>query len=206
MKILTNPVVVILLAVLAGVAGGLLPVWQGVQVVIAQRRAIKAEQVAKHEEQKAQGWDFWTIEIENLATELKDERARLRQVAEQLDARAARIAADQQELDKLRLSLEAMRKEIGDRIVEIKADELKNLKNLAQSYTNLSPKGAVGIIKELDDNTAVKILALMKPDVVGPIFDEMGKAGTADPTLAKRAAVLSEKLRLMKAVKTAATP
>ena len=55
---------------------------------------------------------------------------------------------------------------------------------------------------ELDDTTAVKILSLMKADIVGPIFEEMSKTATADGMpLARRAALLSEKLRLMKSSK-----
>jgi hypothetical protein len=57
----------------------------------------------------------------------------------------------------------------------------------------------------MDDSTAVKILSLMKPDVVGPIFEEMSRAAGTDTTLARRAAMLSEKLRLMKSSKPAAS-
>jgi hypothetical protein len=46
----------------------------------------------------------------------------------------------------------------------------------------------------------------MKSDVVAPIFEEMSRAAGADTTLAKRAALLSDRLRLMKSAKTAATP
>ena len=98
-----------------------------------------------------------------------------------------------------------MRKEISDRVIEISADEAKNIRSLSQTYANLSPRAAVAIIKELDDTTAVKILSLMKADVVGPIFEEMSKASGTDTVLAKRAATLSEKLRLMKANKPAST-
>ena len=86
-----------------------------------------------------------------------------------------------------------------------KADEAKNLKSLAQTYTNLTPKAAVAIIKEMDDITVVKILSLMKADIVGPIFEEMAKSNDATNQLARRAAVLSEKLRLMKSSKPATT-
>jgi hypothetical protein len=37
---------------------------------------------------------------------------------------------------------------------------------------------------------------------VGPIFEEMAKTSAPDGTLARRAALLSEKLRLMKSSKT----
>ena len=61
-------------------------------------------------------------------------------------------------------------------------------------------------MKEMEDTTVVKILALMKADIVGPIFEEMSKAATGDAALTKRAAQLSEKLRMMKPPKTGGAP
>lgn len=158
------------------------------------------------EELKQKGWDFWTIEIDNLSNELKGERARLRKESELMDQRAARLAAEEKELGKVRADVESLRKEIADKVIEITADESKNIRTLAQTYTALTPRGAVAIFRELDDTTAVKILSLMKAEVVGPIFEEMSKTAAADGTpLARRAALLSERLRLMKAAKPSST-
>ena len=156
-------------------------------------------------EGKEKGWDFWTIEIENLSNELKGERARLQKQSEGLNQRAARLADEEKELAKVRTEMETLRREIGQRVIEINADEAKNLRSLAQTYTSLTPRAVVAIFKEMDDVTVVKILALMKPDVIGPIFEEMSHTGGSDGTLARRAAVLSEKLRLMKSTKPAAS-
>ena len=201
-KILQNPAIVAVVAVLAGVAAGLLPIWRSSQDLVAH--AIKARLV-KSTHLKDQGWDFWTIEVDSLAAELKDEKARIAKVSEQLDLRAARLNAEQKELEKLRSSIEATRKEIAERVIEISADEQKNLRSLSQTYTNLTPRAAVAIIKEMDDVTVVKILSLMKADVVAPIFEEMSKSSDRDSALPRRAAILSEKLRLLKSSKTAAT-
>ena len=196
-----NPAIVSVLALFAGVAAGVVPLLHVGDRIIGQ---IRTARVAAVKAQKAQGWDFWTIEIDNLAAELKDEKNRQRKQAEQLDQRAARLDAEQAELEKIRNNIESMRKEIDQRVVEIHADEAKNLRALAQTYTNLSPRAAVAIIKEMDDTTVVKIFSLMKPDVIAPIFEEMSKSATAkDDALARRAAVLSEKLRLLKAMQTA---
>jgi flagellar motility protein MotE (MotC chaperone) len=157
-------------------------------------------------ELKRMGWDFWTIEIENLANELKEERSRLKKQSEALDQRAARLAGEEKEFAKLRTDVESLRKEIADRIIEIKADEMKNLRSLSATYTNMPPRAVVAIFKEMDDSTAVKILSLMKPEVTGLIFEEMSRPGTSESNLARRAAILSEKLRLMKAAKTASSP
>ncbi|MDI1247696.1 MAG: hypothetical protein PSV13_02310 [Lacunisphaera sp.] len=199
-KLLLQPPLVLALALLSSLAAGFVPLWRAGDALVA--RALATRPTAA-KVQKAQGWDFWTIEIDNLAAELKDEKARVAKQAEQLDLRAARIAAESQELEALRGNVEAMRREIGEKVIEITADEARNLRALSQTYANLSPRAAVAIIRELDDATTVKILSLMKADTIGPIFEEMSKTATPDGTLARRAALLSEKLRLMKAAKAA---
>lgn len=195
----------------AAVFGVILSVVLGVSVSMRAlapllKKAPVAQSKEPTEELKQKGWDFWTIEIDNLSNELKGERARLRKESELMDQRAARLAAEEKELGKVRADVESLRKEIADKVIEITADESKNIRTLAQTYTALSPRGAVAIFRELDDTTAVKILSLMKAEVVGPIFEEMSKTAAADGTpLARRAALLSERLRLMKAAKPSST-
>jgi flagellar motility protein MotE (MotC chaperone) len=198
-KVLTNPSLIAVLGILSGTVVGLGWFWRAANVLV--EHAIQALPAPTEVEGKSQGWDFWTIEIDGLSSELKEERARLRQQAETLNQRAARLASEQQELAKIRKDIEAMRTEINRKVIEITADESKNLKSLAQTYSGLSPKGAVAILREMDDTTVVKILSLMKADSVGPIFEEMARNAGPDGQLAKRAAALSEKLRLMKATK-----
>lgn len=198
---LQNPSVAAGLSVMISVAIGVAVSWRTLQTITTQ--ALQVHVTPETEELKRKGWDFWTIEIDNLSAELKDERARLRKQADLLDQRAARLTSEEKAFAQLRADVEVMRRQIGERLIEIKADESKNLKTLAATYTTLSPKAAVAIVRELDENTAVKILSLMKPDVVGPIFEEMGKAAQGDAALAQRAASMSEKLRLMKATKAA---
>jgi flagellar motility protein MotE (MotC chaperone) len=195
------PIILVVVAVCEGAAVGSYWFWKKADQLVTQLAAHhKQGQVAQTQREK--GWDFWTVEIGNLDAELKGQKAQLKQEAEQLDQRAARLAAEKQELDKTRADIEAMRQQMDDRVVSIGADEAKNLRSLAQTYASLSPHAAVTILRELDDATAVKILSLMKPDVVGAIFADM--AG-GDETLAKRAAALSEKIRLMKSSKTASS-
>lgn len=198
---IAQPPLVAAFAIFAGSAVGLAWFWKAGNVIVDQM--IAARPVALEPEGKDQGWDFWTIEIDGLSSELKEERARLRKQSDELNQRAARLASEQQELAKVRADIEAMRAEINRKVIEITADETKNLRALSQTYASLSPKGAVAILREMDDTTAVKILSLMKSDIVGPIFEEMAKTSGPDGSLAKRAAVLSEKLRLMKANKSA---
>jgi flagellar motility protein MotE (MotC chaperone) len=198
---LINPVTVTALSVFVSVGLGAALSWRVMEPLLVKsaKAAAALRPTTETSELRQKGWDFWTIEIENISQELKEERERLKLQAERLEQRAARVAAEEKEFVKMRADLEGMRKQIADRMIEIKADETKNVKTLAQTYTTLTPKGAAAILREMDDATAVKILAIMKPEVVGPIFEEMSRDTTADSPLAKRAATLSEKLRLMKA-------
>lgn len=198
---LQNPVVVGTLSVMMSVGLGLALTWRTLNSLVLPTAAPVVN--PETNELKKKGWDFWTIEIEGLSNELKDEKVRLRKQAELLDMRAARVAAEEKEFAKLRAEIESMRAQITEKILEISADESKNIRTLATTYSGLTPKAAVAIFKELDDTTAVKILSIMKPDVVGPIFEEMSKTAGTDGPLAKRVALLSERLRLVKAAKAA---
>lgn len=197
---LQSPVAVTTLSVVMSLAVGVATSWKALSTIVVQA-PVAAEREASPE-LKQKGWDFWTIEIETLANELKEEKARLKKHAEMLDQRATRLAAEEKEFAKIRADVEALRKQISDRVVEINADEAKNIRSLAATYTNLTPRAAVAIFKEMDDSTAVKILSVMKADIVGPIFEEMSRNAATDTVLAKRAALLSEKLRMMKSTKS----
>ncbi len=200
---LLNPMVAAAAGLLISVALGVMMVWKAAAPLLL---AVPAAPAKISEAATQRGWDFWTIEIENLSTELKDERARLQQQSDQLEQRSARIESESRELARMRIELESLRSQISDRLIDIKEDEVKNLRSLAATYTNLTPRASVAIIRELDDVTAVKILSLMKPDVVAPIFEEMSRAVGGDTTLIRRAAALSNQLRLMKAAGKSGAP
>lgn len=195
MNKILSPTVVSILGLFWGVATGLAWFWVRADSMVAV--ALAHAEASPKDGEKNKGWDFWSVELDNLATELKDEKSRVKLEEEQLEQKTARVASDRQELENVRNELNTMHKQISDKVVEIQAVEAKNLRLLAQTYTNITPQGVVAIIREMDDATAVKILSLMKPDVVGPIFEQMAKSDS--PVIdAYRAARLSEKLRLVK--------
>ncbi len=201
--LLRNPLVTAPVALVLALAVGFASFWRAAAPLLEQALLARAKAAATTKPKKEKGWDFWTIEIENLSNELKDERARVRKQSDLLDQREVRIAAERKELEAMRNELDGLRHDLADKVVSIRADEAKNLRGLSQTYTNLTPRAAVAIIRELDDATVVKILFLMKPDVVGPIFEEMSRTAGSDGTLARRVAILSEKLRVMNGSKPA---
>lgn len=151
-------------------------------------------------------WNMWTPEIEKLAKELREQREALREREQTVVQREVRLEAETAELARTRRELEAKRADIDKLLTAVGADEMKNLKSLAQTYANLTPKAAVVIFSEMDDSTVVKVLSLMKADAVGPIFEEMSKDSGDKNAQAQRAAALSERLRLVKSAKSAAGP
>lgn len=195
---LKSPIAAAVLSLLISTALGVTLCWRAAMPIVTQAILNRPKAVAV---KKEQGWDFWTIEIDNLSNDLKEERARLHKESDLLDQKAARLAAEEKELERVRTDIEGLRRQIGDAVTEIAADESKNIRTLAQTYSSLTPRAVVAIFREMDDVTVVKILSQMKPDVVAPIFEEMTKTSDNDVPLARRAAVLSEKLRLMKASK-----
>lgn len=201
-----SPLICGLIGLLLSIAVGVSVTWQAMNRQVTRTRMVRAMQNSN--ELKKRGWDFWTVEMENLATELREDRERLKKVDAELTQRESRLEASQRELAKERAELEAMQKQISARVFEIGTDELANLKKLAQNFSNITPRAAVALIREMPDDTAVKILSLLKADTVGPIFEEMSKESDTDgKPLSRRAAQLADKLRLVKPPKaTAAAP
>jgi flagellar motility protein MotE (MotC chaperone) len=203
-KRLVSPLGLCLLALLLAAGGGTVWFYLSALRVATAARAARVREEAQTVA-LSRSWDTWTIRVDGLAEELAHEKARLADEAKALDLRATRLASERQELDRLRVTLENFRKSISTQLVETQAGELKNLRMLAQTYSTLTPHGAVSIIRELDDATAVKILALMKPDVIAPILDDMA-ANTTWAADARRAAALSDKLRLLTSAKPVGAP
>jgi len=206
MKKLASPMVVAVLGLVFGLGIGLFTFYRAAGIALDHAMKLVPHKDKLINEERERGWNFWTIEIEELANELKGERERLHKQTEQIERREAQLVAERQELNKVRAEVEGIRQEIASKVVEVNADEAKNIRTLAQTYTNLTPKASVAIIREMDDAIVVKILSVMKSDEVAKIFEEMSHTAGTDGPLARRAANLSDRLRLVKSTKTAASP
>jgi hypothetical protein len=200
-KLASNPIVVIALGLFLGVGTGVGYFMKVARPLIQHAREARLKAVKTNKPDAP--WDFWTIDIENLASELKEEKAAVKKREEELNLRDERVTTEKAELLKQRKELEALRADITSKITEIQIVDMKNLKALAATYSTLTPKACLAIFRDLQDSTVVKLLSIMKPEVVGPLFEEMGRQADIDPSLAKRAAVLSEELRLIKVAKPA---
>lgn len=148
-------------------------------------------------------WNFNGDAVNQLISDLNSGREKLAAEEKNLVTLRAQLESEKAELGKLRGELEAMRAEIDERVLEIQEGELKNLKTLGQTYSAMNPGAAVAIFREMDENMVVKILAVMKVDRTGPILGEMSKVQDkpGEESMAKRAARISDKLRLIKPIK-----
>jgi flagellar motility protein MotE (MotC chaperone) len=199
----------ILLAVILGTAtaaGVLLLKWPSVTTLPPEPPAMRTKIKSQSKD-----WDFYTAEIDNLIQELQKQRIGYEVKTKDLGAVEMRIAAEKQELLRLREELvglrseiEKMRDDLTTQTTELLSTEKSNIRNLARSYAIMKPAEAVAILSQMSDASIVKLLATMKADIVAKILGEMAK--TKDPsapadsktTLANRAATISDQLRLFK--------
>ena len=161
------------------------------------------EEIPEKTSMAARMWGFKTEAVDELIKELQTEREKLEEEQKGVLAVQSQNAADREELEKVRVEIQAMRAEIDEKVVVIQEQELKNLKTLAQTYSAMNPSAVVAIFRELEENMSVKVLSFMKADRVGPILGEMSKgvdAATGE-SMAKRAARITDKLRLLKPLK-----
>jgi flagellar motility protein MotE (MotC chaperone) len=201
MKALLSPYLIIILAAVLGVATVAFTLLQQIprlaDMAVAMRP--KAIVVPSHLPERPPPVDPASQAVSELI--LARQQLAVREAS--LQEQQKRLASERLELERTRASLEIMRKQVDEYITEAKrlqlkanseeaAMETKNLKTLVQTYSNMSPKACVAILREMEDATAVKILALMKVDVVASVFEEMAKQAAGDPQMAKRAAKLSE--------------
>ena len=153
-------------------------------------------------------WNFKTEAVDQLIGDMKKEREKIETERKGMAGIQGQVAAERAELDKVRADVKSMQDEIDRRVVQIEEQELKNLKSLSQTYGAMNPPDAVAIFREMDENMVVKVLSFMKADRTGAILGAMGKAPDkpGSENMAKRAARISDKLRLLKPLEKKPTP
>jgi flagellar motility protein MotE (MotC chaperone) len=201
MKLLTSPLVIILVATLLGVGLSSYIVLKRIPEYAAMAAAMrpKPKVVPSHLPDRPPPVDVTSKAVSEL--KLAKDQLAVREAA--LIEQQKRMESERLELERTRADIDLMRKQVESYLTEAKGlnvkaraedavSEMKNLKTLVQTYSAMSPKSTVAIMLQMEDSSAVKILALMKVDIVAGIFEEMGKQAAGDPLMAKRAAKLAE--------------
>ena len=210
MKMITSPLVIILVATLLGVGLSSCVVMKRVPEYAAMAAAMrpKPKVIPSHVPDRLPPVDVTSRAVSEL--KLAKDQLAVREAA--LIEQQKRMESERLELERTRADIDLMRKQVEGYLAEAKGlnvkaraedavSEMKNLKTLVQTYSTMSPKSTVAIMLQMEDASAVKILALMKVDVVAGIFEEMGKQAAGDPLMAKRAAKLAEGVKNYRSIK-----
>jgi len=175
MKMITSPLVIILVATLLGVGLSSCVVMKRVPEYAAMAAAMrpKPKVIPSHVPDRLPPVDVTSRAVSEL--KLAKDQLAVREAA--LLEQQKRMEFGRLELERTRADIDLMRKQVEVYLAEAKGlsvkaraevtvNELKNLKMLVQTYSTMSPKSTVAIMLQMDESSAVKILALMKVDVV----------------------------------------
>jgi flagellar motility protein MotE (MotC chaperone) len=145
-------------------------------------------------------WDYDNPEMDTLLVELRTKEAGIREKQGELEKWETRLLNENEELRKLRSQVEQMQTNLNSTITVVREDEVPNLKRTAKIYTSMAPEAAARILLNLEDESLVKMLVLMKESESAPIMEQMA----TDPLQTKRVARLTERIRLSTSRPTAA--
>ena len=152
--------------------------------------------IVKHEDPDSIRWSFSSGDLRQLKVELENRLSAVDAKEASLDSYEARLESDRAEIEAIKSEVERMRDTLMGEIMKVEEWEKKNLKSLATTYSNLEPEAAIRIFSELDDSTVAKIMRSMDSETVGDILGEMAAQNGGNEVLVKRAAKLSNLLRL----------
>jgi flagellar motility protein MotE (MotC chaperone) len=153
----------------------------------------KQREVTGQKGQSGASWDFKNPEADQLMAELREEKKGVEKKERDLKELEQRLEAERAEVTQVTESVNKMQKEFDQNVLRIQEEETANLKKLAKVYSTMTPEGAAGIFGDMDDPSVAKILVFMKETDTAAILEALSKKGGTE---AKRAAALSERLRL----------
>lgn len=139
-------------------------------------------------------WEFNNPELDQLVADLKREREHLTEREKQLDELAARLQAEKAEISRATNAVVQLQRDFDQNVTRLKEEEQANLKKLAKLYTTMSAESAAVVMKELPDDTLVKLFAIMKEAEIAPLIELLSKPAVAD---AKRVALLTDRYRML---------
>ena len=137
-------------------------------------------------------WEFFNPEVDQLIGELKQQKQALTTREQQLNDLAARLQAERAEINLVTQNVHHLQQDLDRVILRIRDEETANLKKLGKMYSTMSPEGAASILRQMDDDQAVRIMVFIKEAEAAAILENIALGGEAD---AKRAVMLSERLK-----------
>src|SRR5262245_38770851 len=157
--------------------------FEAVQAVLARQKK------AAHNEPS---WAFRNPEFEQSLDEIRREREALALRSQQLQELQTRLDAERQELTTVTQTVYQLQAEFDRNVVRIKEQESENLKRQAKVLSGMSPEAAAGLINQMPEDEAVRILYTMKAEEASAVLEAMSKVGKPE---AKPAATITERMR-----------
>jgi flagellar motility protein MotE (MotC chaperone) len=164
-------------------------------MVLLLQKPLAATAKPDSEEEESGPVTFWerhNPEVDQLIEELRKQKQDITKREAELRELATRLQTERAEINLVTQRVAQLQLEFDQNVVRVKEDEAPNLKKLARMYSSMSPEAVSTIIKEMDDQTVVKLMSQMKETESAPLLESMTKEGEAQ---AKRAAAISEALR-----------
>lgn len=189
MKILQNSLLASILGLVAYVVVTVL-VWPPPPAPLPAE--LSRDEIVAQAKTAVPSWEFNTVEADLFMDELRKQKEELNQRDKELKEFAERLQIERLELNTVTQAVYQLQLQVETQIVRINTEEAANIKKLARTYAAMSPEGAAPILKEMEESTLVKILAIMKETETAPILEAMSRLGPDD---AKRVATVSERLR-----------
>lgn len=176
---------------------------QQIQKILETKKQKQTEALAKkaREESKLKPWDKQVKDFTGLLSQLQTARDQQDMREQQLNALENQLKNEREALDTLKQSIEILQSELERRLVKIQASEIKNLKMLAESYTNMTPESVAKIFTESEESSVIKIMHFLAPETLGAILQVMTKEISKDEKVGTKINRLLESFRLSEEVK-----
>lgn len=150
------------------------------------------EEPLTEEETQVQFWTQHNPEVDQLMQELRREKEEITRREGDLKKLEAQLQSEREAINQVTQRVAKLQVEFDQNVIRLKEDEVPHLKKMVKMYGSMTPEGTAAIFKELDDQTVVKLMSLMKEEQSALMLDSMAKEG---PDQAKRAASIAESLR-----------
>lgn len=164
-------------------------------MVLLLEKPLAASAKPEAEEEESGPVTFWerhNPEVDQLIEDLRKQKQDLAKREAELRELATRLQTERAEINLVTQRVAQLQVEFDQNVVRVKEEETPNLKKLARMYSSMTPEAVSAIVKEMDDQTVVKLMSQMKETESAPLLESMTKEGEAQ---AKRAAAISEALR-----------
>lgn len=166
-----------------------------------QRRKEEKLLKEKVKEEKVKLWDKQVKDFTGLLAHLESAKEEQNLRSKQLDDLSVQLKNEREALNILKQSIEILQGELEKRLIKVEQSEVKNLKILAESYSNMTPESVAKIFSESEEASVIKIMHFLAPETLGAILQVMSKGIEKDKENGAKINHLLESFRLSEEVK-----